>query len=80
MNWIDPNEKKPDNKQLVILHIGYGSSFDPFNCKVAEYDSTEDCFVFGEADGCFANYAFYGFVRTEMVTGWIPFPIDGAIR
>ena len=71
-DWKNPERILPCHKELVLCHIGAGSELDPFNCKVAEYDMHEDCFVFGEADGCFANYAMYGFVRSEVVSGWMP--------
>ena len=73
LEWIDPKVKKPNHKQLVLVHVGYLEP-DPLNTKVAEYDSEEDCFVFGLADEDFMHYAMCGFVRTEIVTGWFPFP------
>lgn len=70
--WKNPERIQPYHKELVLCHIGNGTELDPFNCKVAEYDAENDCYVFGEADGCFANYAMWGFVRSEVVTAWIP--------
>lgn len=74
MNWINSKNKKPNHGQVVIVHVGYANP-DPINSKVAEYDSKEDCYVFGKADGDFPYYCTCGFVRSEIVTGWIPFPV-----
>ena len=72
--WISTLVQKPANRQLVICRIGFGE-LHPYSVKVAEYDKKEDCFVFGEADGNFKEgYVFCGFIRSEAVTGWIPFP------
>lgn len=73
MKWINPKIKKPNHKQLVLVHIGFFRP-DPLNTKVAKYDSKNDCYVFGDADGDFVHYTMVGFVRDEMVTGWFPFP------
>ena len=71
--WINPIDKLPEHKQLVICNIGCGKP-NPMHTKVAEYDALHNCFVFGEADGNLQGYAYCGFVKTGLVTGWIPFP------
>ena len=67
MKWIPCSERKPKNKQLVIIKMGNNEpSFN--NTRTAQYNSTDKVFIYNvskKSSGC---------IKEEFITEWLPFP------
>ena len=71
VEWIDINEKLPENHQSVIIH--YGWIYPNFeNVKVVWYEKSQHLFY---TDSVRIDEIHRGFISQEIVDMWMPIPM-----